>query len=43
MLTIDHLTFFNWDSPHARLNSHYEALSYRKKKHKKVQAYRKSV
>ena len=22
---------FNWDSPHARLNSHYEAWSYKKK------------
>ena len=27
--------FFNWDSLHARLNSHYEAWSYKKKKHKK--------
>ena len=26
---------FNWDSLHARLNSHYEAWSYKKKKHKK--------
>ena len=25
----------NWDSLHARLNSHYEAWSYKKKKHKK--------
>ena len=25
----------NWDSFHARLNSHYEAWSYKKKKHKK--------
>ena len=24
------------------LNSHYEALSYKKKKHKKIKAYRKS-
>ena len=31
-----HLFFFNWDSFHARLNSHY-------KKHKKVKAYRKSA
>ena len=29
------LFFFNWDSLHARLNSHYEAWSYKKKKHKK--------
>ena len=35
--------FFNWDSLHARLNSHYEAWSYKKKKHKKVQTYKKSV
>ena len=27
--------FFNWDSPHARLNSHYEGWSNKKKKHKK--------
>ena len=35
--------FFNWDSFHARLNSHYEAWSYKKKKHKKIRAHRKSV
>ena len=35
--------FLNWDSLHARLKSHYEAWSYKKKKHKKVKAYRKSV
>ena len=35
--------FFNCDSLHARLNSHYEAWSYKKKKHRKVKAYRKSV
>ena len=28
--------FFNWDSLHERLNSHYEAWSYKKKKHKKI-------
>ena len=28
--------FFNWDSFHARLNSHYKAWSYKKKKHKKL-------
>ena len=27
--------FFNWDSLHARLNSHYKAWSYKKKNHKK--------
>ena len=36
-------SFFNWDSLHARLNSHYEASSYKKKKRKKVKTYRKSV
>ena len=35
--------FFNCDSLHARLNSHYEAWGYRKKKHNKITAYRKSV
>ena len=34
--------FFNWYSLHARLNSYYKAWSYKKKKHKKVKAYRKS-
>ena len=35
--------FIYWDSLHARLNSHYKAWSYKKKKHKKIRAYRKSV
>ena len=35
--------FFIWDSLHARLNSRYEAWCYKKKEHKKVKAYRKSV
>ena len=35
--------FFIWDSLHARLNSHYEGWSYKKKKHKKIKSYRKSV
>ena len=35
--------FKNWDSLHARLNSHYRACSYNKKKHKKIKAYRKYV
>ena len=32
--------FFNWDSLHARLNSHYEAWSYKKEKkaQKRLQA-----
>ena len=33
----------NWDSLHARLNSHYKAQSYKKKMHKKITAYKKSV
>ena len=35
--------FINWDSPHARLNSHYEAWSYKKKSTKNITGYRKSV
>ena len=35
--------FFNWDSFHARLNSHYKAWNYKKKKHKKIKAYSKSL
>ena len=27
--------FFNWDSLHARLKSHYKAWNYQEKKHKK--------
>ena len=34
--------FFNWHSLHARLNSHCETWSYKKKEHKKFKAYRKS-
>ena len=37
---------FNWDSLHARLNSHYEAWSYKKrstKKKKNITGHRKSV
>ena len=37
------MDFFNWDSLQARLNSHYRAWSYKKKKHKKIKAYRKSL
>ena len=32
--------FFNWDSLHVRLNSHYGEWSYKKKK---IKAYKKSV
>ena len=35
--------YFHRDSLHARLNSHYDAWSYKKKKHKKIRANRKSV
>ena len=38
-----YLFFFNWYSLHARLNSHGEAWSCKKRKHKKVKAYRKSI
>ena len=35
--------FFNWDSLLARLNSHYEALSYKKRSTKNITGSRKSV
>ena len=37
------VSFFlkNWDSFHARLNSHYKAWNSKKKNHKKIKAYRK--
>ena len=38
-LLVISICLFNWDSFHARLNSHYEAWSYKKKKHKKIEAY----
>ena len=34
---------FNKDSLHAKLSSHYETWSYKKKKHTKIKAYRKYV
>ena len=37
------LILFNWDLLHARLNSHYKVWSYKKKKHKKIKEYRKSL
>ena len=37
------LLLLNWGSRHARLNSHYKAWSYKKKEHKKIKAYRKSL
>ena len=33
----------NWDSLYVRLNSYYEAWSYKKKKRKNIKAYRESV
>ena len=42
-LLICSLLFLNRDLLHARLNSHYEAESYKKKKHKKIKAYGKYV
>ena len=38
-----YIYIFNWDSLNARLNNHYKALSYKKKKHKKTKAYREYV
>ena len=35
--------YFNWNSLHARLNSHYEAWNYKKKSTKKITGYRQSV
>ena len=35
--------FFNWDSPQARVNSHDEAWSYKKRRTKRITGYRKSV
>ena len=35
--------FFNWDSRYARLKSHDEAWSYKKRKFNKIKAYTKSV
>ena len=34
---------FNWDSLHARLNSNQEAWSYKRKKHKNIKRYKKSL
>ena len=35
--------FLTWESLHARLNSHYRVWSYKKKEHKMIKAYRKSL
>ena len=42
-MSMNFFFFFNWGSPHARLNSHYEAWSYKKKSTKKTTGYRKFV
>ena len=43
-LTGTNCNFFKkWDSLHGSLNSHCEVWSYKKKKHKKIKAYKKSV
>ena len=34
------MSFFIWESLHARLNSYYKAWSYKKKTHKKIEAYK---
>ena len=36
-------SFFYWKLLYARLNNHYKAWSYKKKKQKKINAYRKSI
>ena len=33
----------NWDSLHPRLNTHCKAWSYKKKEHREIKAYRKSL
>ena len=35
--------FLTWESLHTRLNSHYRVWSYKKKEHKMIKAYRKSL
>ena len=40
---LEYIFLIGIHSLHARLNSHYEAWSYTKKKHKKVKAYMKSL
>ena len=35
--------FVNWNSLHASLNSHCEPWSYKKRNHKEIKVYRKSV
>ena len=37
------ILLFNWELLHARLNNHYKAWSYNKKKYKQIKAYSKSI
>ena len=37
-INFDAILFFNWHSLHARLNSYYEAWSFKKSKHKMIKA-----
>ena len=39
----DNTINFNWNSLHAGLDNHYDVWSCKKKLHKKIKAYRKSV
>ena len=34
---------YYWDSLYSKLDSHYKVWSYKKKKHKKIETYRKSL
>ena len=43
LIIIITMIFFNWDSLHARLRSHYEAWHYKKRSTKRITGYRKSV
>ena len=47
VISVDAYPFFGFLRPdlslHGRLSSHYEAWSSKKKKHKKIKAYRKSI
>ena len=43
LMKIVAISFFNWDSLHARVNSHYKTWSNKKKNHKKITTQRKSV
>ena len=40
---LTYVVVFYWNSLHARLNRHCKACSYKKREHKKIRAYRKSL